>query len=266
MSEPDIADDPESASQNATLLSTILSSGEALYLPFDDAENPFAELLYLSPLHLGENCAGVVQILHGRDASPNARQGQLQFIEQMAGFASQFLSRTEAHAAVSAVGNDFWADLSELSLRLQSSLDFKTVALTAVNDGRMLLNCDRLSVARTHGRKTVIEAISGQDQVNHRANLVRAMSRLAAQVIPTGETILFGGSSSKLPPQVKEPLAEFIAESGSRMVLLVPLRAEQQNDNAGINDRQLHGESERERPWGCLILEQVADAEPRPEL
>jgi hypothetical protein len=130
----------------------------------------------------------------------------------------------------------------------------------------MLLNCDRVSIARTRGRKTVIEAISGQDRVNRRANLVRAMSALASEVIPSGETVVFGGRSDDLPPQVKEPLVEFIAESGSRMVMLVPLHAAQQHDQTPDDERGLQGKEQRERPWSCLILEQVADAELRPEL
>lgn len=128
MSQSDAVGDPKSVSQNETLLTTILSSGEARCLPDDDDENPFDELLYLSPLHVGENCVGVLQILQGPGATSNARQGQLQFIEQMAGFASQFLSRIESQVADSAITQDFWADLSELTLRLQSSLEFKRVA------------------------------------------------------------------------------------------------------------------------------------------
>jgi len=46
-------------------------------------------------------------------------------------------------------------------LELHQSLDAREVAMVAVNDGRILLGCDRLSVAYRRGRKTVIKAISG---------------------------------------------------------------------------------------------------------
>jgi hypothetical protein len=86
-----------------------------------------------------------------------------------------------------------------------------------------LLGCDRLSVAIHKGAKTSIVAISGQDSVNARANLTRAMAQIAERVIELREPLTFSGRIDDLPPQIEKPLADFVQESGSRMVKLLPL-------------------------------------------
>jgi hypothetical protein len=38
-----------------------------------------------------------------------------------------------------------------------------------------------------------------------------------------GETLVYTGKVDGLAPQIEEPLAAFVQESGSRMVMLVPM-------------------------------------------
>lgn len=246
----------ESDTQLRSLLAAVIAGGESRYLSDEHDDNPFASAVCLAPLFAGDRCVGAVQYLVASDTNPQTRQGRLQFIEQMTGFASHFLTSRTARRAESAVNEDgFWKKLADFTLALQSSLEFKTVAYRAVNDGRLLLECDRVSLARIRGRKTIIEAISGQDRVNQRANQVRAMQRLAAETIPAGETIIFAGQSGELPPHVEQPLAEFIAESGTRMLMLIPLRSVSSKSQRQQEEQPTRVRLQSERPWGAVICE-----------
>ncbi|HID21545.1 MAG TPA: biotin/lipoyl-binding protein, partial [Planctomycetaceae bacterium] len=154
----------------------------------------------------------------------------------------------------------------EFLLQLHRSLNAKEVAAVAANDGRLLINCDRLSVAVQYGKKTVVRAISGQDSVNQRSNLVRRMTAMANKVIQMREPLIYTGKLDHLPTQIEEPLADYIQESGSRMVMVwplfetEPLLEEDEDESTGRRK-----EKER-KPIGGLIVEQISHSEPRPGL
>ena len=48
----------------------------------------------------------------------------------------------------------------------------RETAYTIVNEGRRLIGCDRVSVAIKRGRTCKVEAISGQDTIESRSNVV----------------------------------------------------------------------------------------------
>ena len=107
------------------------------------------------------------------------------------------------------------------------------VAGVAVNESRRLLDVDRVSLVRRRGRKFPVEAVSGQDTVHKRANLIKRLSKLSKAVMKTREPLLFNGGhrgfdsaegdNGELPPQIAKPLSDYLEEAGSRMIAIVPL-------------------------------------------
>ena len=151
-------------------------------------------------------------------------------------------------------------------LSLQRSLDLHEVANVVVNDGRLLFGVDRVSLAMLRGRKTVITAVSGQESVHPRGNLIRALRRLTQQVLKSGEPFRYDGSISSVPKQLEEPLAEFIQESGTRFLMIVPLlepeRLVKPEEPLGdARPRQV-----TRQPIGGLIIEQMSSSEPSTKL
>ncbi|NOX55982.1 MAG: hypothetical protein GXP27_16375, partial [Planctomycetes bacterium] len=217
-------DNPQALSVNQRLLVDVMGHGQACTFSPDDegVELPTNDLLVLAALVRDKECIGVVEIFQRADTPPQARPGFMQFVEQMCGYACRYLERQQAEPIQSAR-----AQLSEqfedFLLQLHRSLNAKEVAAVAANDGRLLINCDRLSVAVQYGKKTVIRAISGQDSVNQRSNLVRRMTAMASKVIQMREPLIYTGKLDHLPTQIEEPLADYIQESGSRMVMVWPL-------------------------------------------
>jgi hypothetical protein len=259
---------PGAMGMNEKLLVDVLQTGEARTLTHGgDAQLPTEHVLVLSALHKEKKCVGVVELFQRPDVPIKAQSGYMQFLEQMCGYGSRFLEGRRRNQGESAdLKNQFWTDFEQFTLRLQRSLDEQEVADAAASDSRSLLGCDRVSVVVRKGRSVTVKAVSGQSSVNQRANLIAAMNKLARRVIEMGETLLYTGKVEGLAPQIEEPLAGFVQESGSRMVMLVPTFENE------ILVREQGEEAERERrkkrrkATGCLVIEQIAESEPAPQL
>jgi hypothetical protein len=259
---------PGAMGMNEKLLVDVLQTGEARTLTHGgDAQLPTEHVLVLSALHKEKKCVGVVELFQRPDVPIKAQSGYMQFLEQMCGYGSRFLEGRRRNQGESAdLKNQFWTDFEQFTLRLQRSLDEQEVADAAASDSRSLLGCDRVSVVVRKGRSVTVKAVSGQSSVNQRANLIAAMNKLARRVIEMGETLLYTGKVEGLAPQIEEPLAGFVQESGSRMVMLVPTFENE------ILVRDQGEEAERERrkkrrkATGCLVIEQIAESEPAPQL
>jgi multidrug efflux pump subunit AcrA (membrane-fusion protein) len=267
LSRTSFGENPNAQMVNHKLLAEVISNGQACtYHPGEtNVELPTEDMVVLAALQQNKEVVGVVQVFQRNDTPPAARPGFLQFVEQMTGYACRYLDNQSeqdkpeaATAAVSKVAEDF----EQFVLQLHNTLDFKEVAFTAANDGRLLVGCDRMSIAVLDGRKTVIRAISGQERVNHRANLVRRMTKLASRVIATKETTEYTGKVDHLAPKVEKALADFIQESGSRMVTVIPIF---RPDALVEKEEESNRPKEKIRkPVGGLIIEQVAESQPKP--
>lgn len=259
---------PGAMGLNEKLLVDVLQTGEARTITHGgEAQLPTEHVLVLSALHKEKKCVGVVELFQRPDVPIKAQSGYMQFLEQMCGYGSRFIEGRRRNQGESAdLKNQFWTDFEQFSLRLQKSLVEQEVADAAASDCRSLLGCDRASVAVRKGRSVKVRAVSGQSSVNPRANLIAAMNKLSKRVIDMGETLLYTGKVEGLAPQIEEPLAAFVQESGSRMVMLVPMF---END---AMVRQQGEEADRERKkkrvkaTGCLVIEQIAESEPLPQL
>ena len=257
-------DDPQSDVHNRQLLGNAIGEGQTVLISPDNASVPLPteHMLVMGAVEHSGRCVGIVEIFQRPGTSEQARAGFLQFVEQMCAHAGRFLDRktTQKTSPTEAQGEQ----ANQFVLQLLRSLDEKEVAATAVNDGRMLVGSDRLSIAVTYGSRVQVIAISGQETVNLRANLVQRMSDLAKSVVKMAEPVSSDQTFEQLPPQIVDPLTEFMHESGSRFVAVLPLfppAALVQPDDTS-NDR-----SRRQaalNPFGCLIVEQISESEPRP--
>jgi hypothetical protein len=257
-------ENPNAMAANQKFLTEVISNGQACtYHPSETSEQlPTDDMLVLAALQKNKQVVGVVEIFQRHDTPAQARPGFLQFVEQMTGYACRYLDNHDKEdgqsaGAVSKIAEDF----EQFVLELHKSLDVKEVAFTAANDGRLLVGCDRMSIAVLDGRKTVIRAISGQDSVNQRANLVRKMTKLASRVIRTNEKMEYTGKVDHLAPKVERALADFVQESGSRMVTVIPLFQPdpviQKEDHNGRPKEKVR------KAVGGLIIEQVAESQPK---
>jgi hypothetical protein len=125
-----------------------------------------------------------------------------------------------------------WTQLEAFSRQIHGSLNPVEVSYLVANEGRRLIECDRVSVAVRYGRRTSIECVSGTDVVEKRSNLVRLMRKLADGVVEWGEKLAFTGTKDDaLPPRVSDALDAYLAESGSKVLVVQPLKDEREKDS-----------------------------------
>ncbi|MBL8820426.1 MAG: hypothetical protein JNL58_30665 [Planctomyces sp.] len=259
---------PGAIQLNEKLLVDVLQTGEARTIGHGgEAKLPTEHILVLSALHKEKNCVGVVELFQRADVPVKAQSGYMQFLEQMCGYASRFIEGRRKNPTETAdLKNQFWTDFEQFMLRVQRSLNEQEVADAAASDARSLLGIDRLSVVTRAGRSIRVRAVSGQSSVNQRANLVVSMKKLSRRVIEMGETLLYTGKIEGLPPQIEQPLAGFVQESGSRMVMLVPMFESGALVRKQGEEEDRKQKVKRPKAFGCLVIEQISESEPVAQL
>ncbi|MEP3482189.1 MAG: hypothetical protein ABJZ55_23290 [Fuerstiella sp.] len=268
LEETGLKEIPGAMQTNQKLLIDVLQTGEAKTITQNQGiDLPTEHVMVLSALHKEKECVGVVQLFQRSDVPDKARSGYMQFLEQMCGYASRYLEGKRRNANMSDdMKSQWWTDFEQFTLRIQRSLEEQEVADASASDGRPLLDCDRLSVVTKKGSKVKVRAVSGQSTVNARANLVVAMKKLSRRVIDMGETLVYTGRMEGLAPQIEKPLAEFVQESGSRLIMMVPLFQSDELVRKQGEDEERKRKLKKPKAIGCLVVEQVGESEPAPEL
>ncbi len=251
-----LAEDVEGQQRHGRLLHQVMTSGEGRIVPpnagtgdNDEAANTTEFLMVLGPLHSGQEVQGIVEIFQRPGGQPNTQRGYLKFLLRMCELASDYLkTRKLQHLGDRQA---LWGQLEAFTRSVHSSLDPRETAYTLANEGRRLIQCDRVSVAIRHGRKCRVEAISGQDTFDKRSNIVVLLNRLATAVAKTGDTMWYTGDTSDLAPQVEMALEEYLDEAHSKTVAVLPLKRKPEDEN----DEQAVGET-----IGAVIVEQIEDA------
>lgn len=253
-----IPDSVEIQRYHHRLLSDVATNCQTRFLQTDDiaeAKFPHRQLLILTALMCDDRCVGVVEIFQRPDTPASARSGYLQYIEQMAGYASLYLQRLKG-AAKQPAGTPFDDELGRFGLQLQRSLRVHDVATVVANDGRLLVGCDRVTVITRRGRRIRTLAVSGQESIQHRSNLIKAQVRLAREVIQSSVPIKYSGNADDFPPQVRDRLADFVQESGARLVYVIPLQPPA--PMTGVDPKS----AKPPVSFGCLVLERFDDSQP----
>lgn len=244
----------------------VLDSDERPVAPWA-APTGAALMLARKRVMFGEGRACVLELFFPKEKEKETGWMQL-VLDELGALLLQFAANPAAPGslaagATSAPTAQFWVQFDPFVLALQQSLSMADTATVAANDGRVLLDCDRVSVALKTGPRSRILATSGQEAVQNKANLARRLATLAHEVCELGEPVTYEGSIEGFPPQFADPLAAFLEESRSRMVMLVPLRENVPHHRIeqDLADRR------RIRPgrvFGCLILEQFTESAPQP--
>lgn len=265
--EPSIlADDTDDSVRHRRLISRVANSGQSLLIPpysgttDADAEgNPTKHLLVLGALAHDGHKDGLIEIFQRPDTAPETQRGYLRFVEQMCSLAAEWLRSQKLRS----LGDrqTLWQQADSFARAVHESLELKETAYIVANEGRRLIGCDRVSVAIQKGRKCKVEAISGQDTIENRSNIVTALNNLATRVCAAGEALYHDGATEDLPPQIEEALEDYVDQSYGRNIAVLPLRepfrklgAENESGAAGEIDRD---NAHRGEVIGALIVEQI---------
>jgi hypothetical protein len=194
------------------------------------AGNPTDYLLLLVPIVLNNQVTGLVEVWQAPDRHPSAIQGFMQFLTHMAELAARYMR----HRLLGEMTGQqqLWTQLESFSRQVHASLNPIEVAYVVANEGRRLIDCDRVSVGIRQGKRTRIEAISGADVVEKRSNLVQRMRTLVDSVIKWSEKLIFTGvKDDSLPPDVYAALDAYLEESASKLLVVMPLKDTREEDS-----------------------------------
>src|SRR6476660_2875732 len=222
--------------------------------------NPTKQLLVIHPMGHDNQVDGLLEIFQRADTQPATQRGYLQFVKQMCELASEWFK----HRKLRDLGDrsSLWAQADQFSRQVHESLDVRETCYTIVNEGRRLLGCDRVTVAiLKHGTCTV-EAVSGQDTIDSRSNVVTLLGKLATRVVKSGEPLWYGGSTEDLPPQIEEAIEDYVDQSYTKSLAVIPLRqpkqAETNSPQAQVEELAHTGQI-----IGAMVIEQIESDIPR---
>lgn len=252
----------EDQQRHGRLLHKVMTTGEGMLVPphsgsgdSDQAANPTDWLLVLGPLKNELEVVGVVEIFQRCDAGPAIQRGYLRFLLEVCALASEFLnSRQLRHFSDR---QSLWTQLEEFTRQVHGSLNPRDTAYTIANEARRLIECDRVSVAIRKGEKCRIEAVSGQDMVDKRSNTVRLLGRLATVVVASEEPMWYSGDTRDMAPQVEDAVQEYVDESHTKMIAVLPLKRPQLEEK---EKERPDDPDDSPPPIAALIVEQIEDS------
>lgn len=263
LSETDFDVVPGALEANEQLVRGVMIEGQSrAFTPSTtQVKLPTSDQVIIAPLRAAKTSVGAVEIFQHAHTPAASVSGYLQFIEQMCAHASRYLDRRTQQQSLPAPAASS-GRLDQFLLHLHSSLVSGEVAAVSASDGRYVIGCERVGVAIRKGPKTVVTAISGYDTINRRSKLVRNMERLIASVIETRKPLVYTGKIENLSPQIEGPLADYIQESGARMVMVLPLLEPRspEPDTSGHERKKVRPQ----RILGGLISEQFSESQPAP--
>jgi len=256
--ETRLAESQDHQIQHGRLLHKVYTGGEAMLVQphsgtegDEQAGNPTDFLLVLAALRSDDKVEGVVEVFQRPGARPTTQRGYLRFLLQMVELAGDYLkTRRLRHFSDRQA---LWSQLENFTRVTHASLVPREAAFTIANEGRRLIECDRVSVAIKKGRKCYIEAISGQDTFDKRSNTVTLLNQLATAVTATGDPVWYTGDTSDMAPQVEQAVQNYVDDSHSKTVAVLPLK------RLSITGEE---DTEHSETLGALIVEQIENSRP----
>ena len=144
---------------------------------------------------------------------------------------------------------------SGLPSNVFSSLRVTDTCYSLCNETRQTLGCDRTTILLAKGDRYIVKAVSGQEAVNRRANVVRFLERLTARVLKTGQPFWYPADVDQLAPEIERDLEHYVEASMCRRLAILPLSVtEAEHDQQAEEALPKAG-----RIYGALVAEDFTD-------
>ena len=234
------------------LLGVMMQASSAQIIPpgaavegVPNAGNPTGFALIIAPLVVDKVVVGLVEILMDPTRRAATQKSTLRFVSDLCDLAATYIKNRQMRQVLSQ--QRLWNQLEGFAHVIHSSLDLKETAFAVVNDGKRLVGCDRLSVCLKIGGRPLIEAVSGQEIVEQRANLIREMTKLCKVVMRSGEDLVYTGNTEGFAPDIRDALEMYVDESGAKAVIITLLHKPEPDIS---KDKVI---------FGALVAEQIGD-------
>ena len=194
----------------ASVLNEQLDSGGNVSTSSRAANSSANAQIYVTPLGVAKPRGYLLALVNSDSLS--SRLEHLHTIKLAADVASGYFStEQQAHSAGSMAA-------------LHRSLHLRTTCNTIANELRRPLDADRVSVYIHKGKRFQLISMSGQSEINDRANLVQALGKFVNRVAVLPDLFRYP-AEEEIPPQIESDLQPYLDLSGVGSVTVIPLRS-----------------------------------------
>ena len=206
----DLIDEASKASSE-----TFVDAGQLV--PGTDGVSLNSDLL-LQRVHVGDEVIAVIEFGHEPGRPPSQREGT----KHLATVASEIASEFERNWQLRQLADreNRRENLDRFVDRVHQSYDLRRVGYAIANEGKELIECDRVSLVVRRGRRCRVLAVSGVQKPDRRSPTVQSIQRLAKAKIRESEPLWLTPDDAG---QSRSPVNRYFAESNARHVGLLPL-------------------------------------------
>lgn len=190
----------------------------------------------LAPVRLADQVVAILESDHNNIESGRLPADLVHFLAMLCELTAEFLSGRELLQLRRA--RDQWQRWDVYSQRLWQSLDLDAVCATIANDGRLLVECDRVSVAIRRGNVFQLKAVSGTSRIEPRASSTRSLEAVAQSAAGQRSAVWHNPAASSNQTdnpaggKLDESVERHLQDSNATAVGIVPVDLPQTNDLA----------------------------------
>ena len=203
--------------------------------------------IVIFPILVGDSVPTVVEAYLPPDVPEQIIKRFVGYSELLCGIAANYHTDTPTTEAGGSLA---------LSPAVHKSLRVKDTCYSVANEGRRAVGCDRVTVLTKKGEKYKVRAVSGQESVNKRANVVQYLQRLVNLTMRTGEPFWYPDSASQLPPEIERELETFIEVSLAKRIGILPLQVVNRDTGDQDDDTSPVGTA----ITGAVVVEQFTES------
>lgn len=246
-----IAANAEARRAHEAMLSQAAEAGQVITNESGSLLSPVMLAADPNDSHAASATIAILEISPRSGASPGTLRGYEQFLTAVSELAAEYHA---FHELGRLRRNDqYREELIRFSSLVHRSIDLKPTAYAVANEGRRVIDCDRLSVLAAIGGKSRLLVSSGASHVERRSVAARRMEELAELTRPTADLAWYADGQCDALPPIADALEAHAEESHARHIAVIPLTRPGEPASAGGNE---HPVSPQERPIFVLIAEQ----------
>ena len=252
------------------LIERLCQSGEPTLIPpgtgneaAESGGNPTDHLLVLGPIRVDGDIVGLVEVFQRPGAGPATQRGYLRFVLQMCEIAGEFQSNLRLRSFQEQ--QKMWTQLERFVHLIHRKLDVKDTIYSITNEGRRLIDCDRVSIATMQGSRCVVKSVSGLDAIERRSEQVKTLGSLATAVVKSKTPLWYFGDRSDLAPRLEKRINAHVEKSHARMIAVIPLldvKPAPMDDDPFERSKA----TGNEKAIGAMIIEQLKESTATPLL
>ncbi len=227
LAQTNLSGDQAAQVRHSRMLQQLILAGQPTLVPpnsgesSDEAGNPTEHLLVVGVVTLDQDAVGLIEVFQRSGAGPTTQRGYLRFVAQMSEIAGGYLKNRRLRQF--SEQQEMWSRLEEFIRSIHRSLDLQETMYAIANEGRRVVECDRVSVALRQGGRFRIEVVSGLDSIERRADQVKLLSQLVTTAMRGRQPLWYTPDSTDLPPQIERTLNPYLDRSHVKSLVIVPV-------------------------------------------